>query len=164
MLLHARGKLDYDDDLTKYLPEFPYKGITIRQLLNHRSGLSRYETLADEHWPDRSIPIDNESVIKLYAKHLPEPYNAPNATFHYNNVNYVLLASIVEHVSGKHFEDFMKKEIFEPLGMDHSYIYSLRGVDHLDLYVNTTIQGHDYFSSLQPVSFIESIKNKIRTL
>lgn len=145
VLLHSRGKLNYDDDVKRYLPEFPYEGVTLRHLLNHRSGLSRYETLADEHWPDRSVPIDNEAVIKLYAKHRPEPYNTPGVTFHYTNVNYVLLASIIERISGQRFEDFMKEEVFEPLGMDHSFIYSLRGVDRLDLYVNTPMQGHDYF-------------------
>ena len=143
MLLYSQGKLDYDDDITKYLPTFPYQGITIRNLLNHRSGLSRYETLADEHWPDRGVPITNDDIIRLYAEYQPEPYNKPNVTFHYTNINYVLLASIVEKVSGQHFEDFMREQVFKPLGMTHSYIYSLRGVDRLKTYVDTEVQGHD---------------------
>jgi CubicO group peptidase (beta-lactamase class C family) len=143
MLLHSQGKLDYDDPITKYIPEFPYEGITIRHLLNHRSGLSRYETLADEQWPDRGVPLRNEDVIRLYAEHRPDPYNLPDVTFHYTNVNYVLLASIVERVSKQHFEDFMHDNIFVPLGMDHSYIYSLRDVDRLKTYVETDVQGHD---------------------
>ena len=143
MLLHSQGKLDYDDPITKYIPEFPYQGITIRNLLNHRSGLSRYETLADEQWPDRGVPLRNEDVIRLYAEHRPDPYNLPDVTFHYTNVNYVLLASIVERVSGQHFEDFMHDNIFVPLGMNHSYIYSLRDVDRLKTYVETDVQGHD---------------------
>lgn len=147
MLLHAQGKLDYDDLLTKYIPEFPYHGITIRHLLNHRSGLSRYETLADEHWPDRTIPMTNEDVIDLYCKYRPEPYNKPGVTFHYTNVNYVLLASVVERITGQHFEDFMKQQVFVPLGMDHSYIYSLRGVDRIKTYVETAVQGHDLYKS-----------------
>ena len=143
MLLYSQGKLDYDDTITKYIPEFPYYGITIRNLLNHRSGLSRYETLADERWPDRSVPIHNEDIIKLYAEYRPDPYNKPDVTFHYTNVNYVLLASIIERISGQHFEDFMKENIFSPLGMDRSYIYSLRDVDRLKTYVDTDVQGHD---------------------
>jgi len=146
MLLYSQGKLDYDDLITKYIPEFPYEGITIRHLLNHRSGLSRYETLADEHWPDRGIPIHNEDVIKLYCEYRPDPYNQPDVTFHYTNVNYVLLASIIERITGQHFEDFMKENIFAPLGMDRSYIYSLRGVDRLKTYVDTEVQGHDMLS------------------
>ena len=143
MLLYSQGKLDYEDDITKYLPGFPYQGITIRNLLNHRSGLSRYETLADEQWPDRGVPVHNDDIIRLYAKHKPDPYNLPDVTFHYTNVNYALLASIIEKVSGQHFEDFMREQVFLPLGMEHSYIYSLRGVDRIKTYVDTDVQGHD---------------------
>ena len=143
MLLYSRGLLDYDDDITKYLPEFPYQGITIRNLLNHRSGLSRYETLADERWPDRGVPVSNDDIVKLYAQYKPDPYNQPDVTFHYTNVNYALLANIVEKVSGRHFEDFMRDEVFAPLGMERSFIYSLRGVDRIKTYVETDVQGHD---------------------
>ena len=143
MLLYSRGLLDYDDDITKYLPEFPYQGITIRNLLNHRSGLSRYETLADECWPDRGVPVSNDDIIRLYAQYKPDPYNQPDVTFHYTNVNYALLANIVEKVSGRHFEDFMRDEVFAPLGMERSFIYSLRGVDRIKTYVETDVQGHD---------------------
>ena len=143
MLLYSRGLLDYDDDITKYLPEFPYQGITIRNLLNHRSGLSRYETLADEYWPDRGVPVSNDDIIRLYAQYKPDPYNQPDVTFHYTNVNYALLANIVEKVSGRHFEDFMRDEVFAPLGMERSFIYSLRGVDRIKTYVETDVQGHD---------------------
>lgn len=143
MLLHAQGKLDYDDDITQYLPEFPYHGITIRNLLNHRSGLSRYETLADEHWEDRGIPVHNDDIVHLFAEYQPDPYNQPDVTFHYTNVNYALLGGIVEKVSGQPFEDFMREQLFEPLGMTHSYIYTLRGVDRLKTYVETDVQGHE---------------------
>lgn len=142
MLLHSQGKLDYDDPVTKYIPEFPYKGITIRHLLNHRSGLSRYETLADEHWPDRSIAVDNEDIVKLYVRHKPDPYNQPDVTFHYTNINYALLANIVERVSGQHFEDFMQEQVFEPLGMTRSYIFSMRNSKKVQSHVNTDVQGH----------------------
>ena len=143
MLLHSQGKLSYDDTIAKFIPEFPYGSITIRNLLNHRSGLSRYETLADEQWPDRGVPLHNEDVIALYAQYRPEPYNQPDVTFHYSNVNYALLASVVERISGQHFEDFMHDNIFVPLGMDRSYIYSLRNVDRLKTFVDTDVQGHD---------------------
>lgn len=147
MLLHAQGKLSYDDDLQRYLPEFPYRGITLRHLLNHRSGLSRYESLADEHWPDRGVPLHNDDMVQLFQKHRPDPYFEPDADFHYNNVNYALLANVVERVSGQHFEDFMKENVFEPLGMHHSYIYSLRGVGRLGLYTDTGVQGYDLYRS-----------------
>lgn len=142
MLLYSQGKLDYDDDITTYLTGFPYQGITIRNLLNHRSGLSRYETLADETWPDRGVPLTNDDVIKLYCQHQPSPYFQPNGRFHYTNVNYALLASIVERISGQHFEEFMSEQLFKPLGMEHTYVYSLRNTKRMSTYVDTEVQGH----------------------
>ena len=147
MLLKAGGKLDYDDDVRKYIPELPYEGITIRQLLNHRSGLPRYDAMADKHWPDRRKPFSNEAMIKMLAEKAPKPYGAPNAGFFYNNINYALLASVVERVSGQHFEDFMRERIFEPLGMTHSFIYSMREDSVVSLFMPTEVHGHEMYRS-----------------
>lgn len=143
MLLKAKGILDYDDDVRKYIPELPYEGITIRQLLNHRSGLPRYDAMADKHWPDRRKPFSNEAMIKMLAEKNPAPYGAPDVDFFYNNINYALLASVVERATGQHFEDFMRKNIFEPLGMTRSYIYSMRDDASVSLYMPTEVQGHE---------------------
>jgi len=145
MLLKADGKLDYDDDVRQYIPELPYEGITIRQLLNHRSGLPRYDAMADTYWPDRKKPFSNEEMIKMLAEKEPEPYGTPNGGFFYNNINYALLASVVERVSGQHFEDFMRERIFEPLDMTHSYIYSMRGDSVVSLYMPTEVHGHEMY-------------------
>ncbi len=143
MLLKAEGKLDYDDDVKKYIPELPYEGITIRMLLHHRSGLPRYDAMADTYWPSRRVPFTNEAMIKMLSEKKPVPYGVPDANFFYNNINYALLASVVERVSGRHFEDFMRDRIFEPLGMSHSYIYSMRYDDEVSMYMPTEVQGHD---------------------
>lgn len=145
MLLKAEGKLDYDDDVKKYIPELPYDGITIRQLLTHRSGLPRYDSMADKFWPDRKKPFSNEALIKMLVEKTPKPYNAPDVVYFYNNINYALLASVVERVSGQHFEDFMRERIFEPLGMTHSYIYSMRGDTAVSLYMPVEVHGHDVY-------------------
>ena len=145
MLLGIEGKLEYDDDVRQYIPELPYEGITLRMLLNHRSGLPRYDAMADAFWPDRKVPFSNEAMIDMLAKRKPKPYGAPGATYFYNNINYALLASVVERVSRQHFEDFMRERIFEPLGMSHSYIYSMRGEPHVSLYMPTDVQGHDIY-------------------
>ena len=55
MILENEGKIEYDTDIREYIPEFPYEGITTRLLLHHRSGLPRYESLADSKWPDRTM-------------------------------------------------------------------------------------------------------------
>lgn len=147
MLLKARGKLDYDDDVRKYIPELPYEGISIRMLLTHRSGLPRYDAMADQYWPDRKKPFSNEAMIKMLAEKTPAPYGVPDAAYFYNNINYALLASVVERVSGTHFEDFMRTNIFEPLGMTHSYIYSMRNDAAVSLYMPVDAHGHDIYRS-----------------
>jgi CubicO group peptidase (beta-lactamase class C family) len=147
MLLKAEGKLDYDDDVRKYIPQLPYEGVTIRHLLNHRSGLPRYDALADKHWPDRKKPFSNEAMIKMLAEKKPEPYGTPDGSYFYNNINYALLATVVERASGQHFEDFMRERIFEPLGMSHSYIYSMRNDSLVSLYMPVDAHGHDLFKN-----------------
>ena len=145
MLLKADGKLDYDDEVQKYIPEFPYEGVTIRHLLHHRSGLPRYDSMADEFWPDRKKPFSNEALIKMLAEKKPEPYGTPGGGYFYNNINYALLASVVERASGQHFEDFMRERIFEPCGMTHSYIYSMRNDTVVSLFMPVDVYGHDMY-------------------
>ena len=147
MLLKADGKLDYDDEVRKYVPEFPYAGVTIRHLLTHCSGLPRYDSMADEFWPDRKKPFSNEALIKMLVERRPEPYGTPGGGYFYNNINYALLASVVERASGQHFEDFMRERIFEPCGMTHSYIYSMRDDTAVSLYMPVEVHGHDVYRS-----------------
>ena len=147
MLLKAEGKLDYDDDVRKYIPELPYEGVTIRHLLYHRSGLPRYDAMADTHWPDRRKPFSNEAMIKMLAEKKPQVYDAPDASFFYNNINYALLATVVERASKQHFEDFMRERIFEPVGMTHSYIYSMRDDAAVSMYMPVDVHGHDMYRS-----------------
>ncbi|MCC9136917.1 serine hydrolase domain-containing protein [Pontibacter silvestris] len=124
MMLKEQGKLHYDDSVQQYIPTFPYKGITIRALLTHRSGLSNYTYFSDELWPDRRIPITNEDVLNLMAEYQPQVYYQPNTHFDYSNTGYALLASIVAHASGVPFATFMQKHIFEPLQMTHTFTFS----------------------------------------
>jgi CubicO group peptidase (beta-lactamase class C family) len=147
MLLKADGKLDYDDDIRKYIPEIPYEGVTIRHLRTHCSGLPRYDSMADEFWPDRKKPFSNEALIAMLAEKTPDPYGTPGGGYFYNNINYALLASVVERASGQHFEDFMRERIFEPCGMTHSYIYSMRDDTAVSLYMPVEVHGHDMYRS-----------------
>ena len=142
MILKSRGLIDYDADIRKYIPEFPYEGVTTRMLLTHRSGLSRYETLADNHWPDKKIPFTNDNMIEYYVKFKPDPYFKPDDGFHYCNVNYAMLASIVERVSGKSFVDFMREDVFEAVGMHDSYIYDMPTDTVVSLYLPGCVQGY----------------------
>lgn len=142
LMLVQQGLIDLDADIRTYIPEWPYEGITTRHLLNHRSGLSRYETLADEKWRDKKIPLTNELMIDLYIKYKPSPYFKPDNGFHYCNVNYALAASIVERVTKKRFGDFVDENIFKPLAMDSSFVYMMNPDTVVPTYFPRGIQGH----------------------
>ncbi|WP_377503819.1 serine hydrolase domain-containing protein [Pontibacter locisalis] len=124
MMLKEQGKLSYEDSVQQFIPNFPYKGITIRQLLTHRSGLSNYTYFSDELWPDRRVPITNEDVLDLMEAHQPRPYYPPNTHYDYSNTGYFLLASIVAKASGMPFSAFMEKNIFGPLQMKNTFTFS----------------------------------------
>jgi hypothetical protein len=128
MLLVREGKLGLDDAYTKYFPDYPYEGVTIRHLLTHTSGMPDFDVeklvgpvLDEENW----IPANSE-IIDLIRETGEDAACAPGETFEYTDVGYMLLANAVEKVSGMKFEDFMKKNVFEPAGMKDSGIYHTR--------------------------------------
>ena len=161
MILKSQGKIDYDVDIREYIPEFPYEGVTTRLLLNHRSGLPRYESLADAKWPDRKQPFFNEDMIEYYVKYVPTPYFKPDKGFNYSNVNYALLASIVERVSGIPFADFMKKNVFEPVGMNNSYIYEMKKDTTVSMYIEDVVQGY-YLGRRRPMQAQNEYLNGVK--
>ncbi len=134
--LYEKGKLKLDDDVRSYIPNFPYDSITIHQLLTHRSGLSQYTHFCDSPdsiWPDKNITISNKQVIEIMAKNLPIVNYPPNHTHYYCNTNYLLLASIVENVTGQSFGQYLKSNIFEKAGMTHTVVYSRDNKDQLKI-------------------------------
>ncbi len=142
MILKNDGKVVYDDDIRTYLPNFPYEGVTIRELMTHRSGLPRYMSLALKEWKNKKIPMDNDEMLDLFVEHVPKMYFSPNSGFHYCNTNYAMLANIVEAVSGMHFEDFVKTRIFEPLKMKNSFVYNMRKDSVVPLYIDEGVPGY----------------------
>ncbi|MBM3434645.1 MAG: beta-lactamase family protein [Bacteroidetes bacterium] len=141
MILKERGYLEYDDTLTRFIPEFPDKTVTIRHLLNHRSGLANYIYLADEHWNTES-PINNKDVIDLFVKYKPNNYFRPDKGFQYSNTNYALLGSVVERITGQAFIEFVKDNIFDPAGMGNSFVYQLSGDSIVSLAVPVGVPGY----------------------
>ena len=128
MLLVREGKLSLDEEYTELFPEYPYKGVTIRHLLTHTSGMPDFD-VEDLVGPvlekENRIPANSE-IIRLIRETGEEPVCAPGEAFEYSDVNYMLLANAVEKASGMKFEDFMKKNVFEPAGMKDSGIYHTR--------------------------------------
>ena len=122
--LYEQGKLDLQDSIQRFLPDFPYKGITIHHLLCHRSGLMNYIYYCDGQAIDKSIPLSNSGVIQCLTDSFPYPYYPPNRRFNYSNTGYMILAALVEKISNMAFRDYMQKYIFAPLKMKDSYVYN----------------------------------------
>ena len=125
MQLHQRGKLTYEDDLSKYFPQIPYHGITISNLLHHTSGIPEFLG-----WNEKQIDVNrinyNKDILASIIKNAPALNFKPGEHLSYSNTNYVLLALIVEKVSGISFSDYMDRNIFKPLEMSHTKIYPQR--------------------------------------
>lgn len=141
MVLESEGQLEYDDSITRFIPEFPYPGVTVRQLLTHRSGLSRYMSLADKYW-NINTPIRNEDVIGLFVKYQPSPYFKPDDGFHYCNTNYALLASVIERATGMPFDHYLKNKVFDPIGMSNSFVYHIENDSVIRYEIPVGIPGY----------------------
>jgi len=115
-------KLGLDDFVSLYFPSFPYTLVTIRNLLSHTSGIPDYIKLGSAYYVTSTGYITNEDALNaLIAANLP-PSFAPGARFRYNNSNYAILALLVEKITGSSFPQYVKTNIFDPLGMDNSFI------------------------------------------
>ena len=140
--LIENNKINLKDTIQEFFPEFPYQGITIHQLLSHRSGMSQYTHFCDAPdsiWPDKSITINNQDVINIITRIIPLINYKPDYKYYYCNTNYLILASIVEQVSGISFKQYVKKYIFEPSGMFNSAIYDRTNLEDLVL----PVQGYE---------------------
>lgn len=120
LILHERKLIDIDLPFETYFPGFTYNGITVKQLLNHRSGLPNYIYFLNTEIGKSESKFTNQEVYDQMCFKAPAPYLKPNKRFNYCNTNYALLALLVEKVTGKPFEDFLQNELFKPLGMRHT--------------------------------------------
>jgi CubicO group peptidase (beta-lactamase class C family) len=121
MILKERGKLDYTQTLCQIFPEFPAYGkdITIRNLLQHTSGLIDYENLIPE---SAIVQVRDRDVLRMMMAQDSTDF-IPGSAFRYSNSGYAVLAMVVEKVSGQSFAAFLKENIFLPLGMHNSVAF-----------------------------------------
>ncbi|QQS47490.1 MAG: serine hydrolase [Acidobacteriota bacterium] len=120
LMLVEQGKLSLDDEITKFIPDYPTQGhkITIDHLLTHSSGIKSYTGLPE--WrPLWRKDVSLDEMIDLF-KNKPFEF-APGEGWNYNNSGYVLLGRIIEKASGQKYEDFIEKNIFAPLGMKQTF-------------------------------------------
>ncbi|MBO9731018.1 MAG: beta-lactamase family protein [Chitinophaga sp.] len=150
--LAQKEKLSLEDSLQKFFPQFPYKGINVRMLLSHRSGLPNYLYFCDSLWKDESRFITNNEVIKLMEVHKPPMQHLPGTHFQYCNTNYLLLASIIEKVSGQKYAEFMEQTIFRPLGMTSTFVYDPASAAR----VHQT-QSHKYNGQFEPDTYFDGV-------
>lgn len=130
MLLVHDGKIRYDETMAQLFPDFPDygKAITIRNLLNHTSGLPDYEDLMQAAEKSNGLlwspekQIQDAEVLELLKKEKNGKF-APGTSWSYSNSGYVILGLIVAKASGKSYGEFLRERIFAPLKMNHTVVY-----------------------------------------
>ncbi|MFA6083753.1 serine hydrolase domain-containing protein [Mucilaginibacter sp.] len=143
MQLWERGKIKLDQNVKDFFPNFPYEGVTIRLLLTHRSGMMNYVYFVDGIYRSQHLNqkkgLTNAEVMDMIAQYKPTRFNKPNASFLYNNSNFMVLGAIIEKVSKMSYADYMKANIFIPAGMKHTAVYSKAVYEKIP----ADVVGHD---------------------
>lgn len=127
MKLIEAGKMNLQDPITKYFPQFPYPKVTVFTLLSQRSGLPKYEYLIDKITPkpaelDKKF-LTNQDILNLMIRYKPELARETDTGFMYCNTNYALLALLIEKVTKTPFPEAMQQIVFRPLKMKNTYIF-----------------------------------------
>ncbi|UPO90751.1 serine hydrolase domain-containing protein [Niallia sp. Man26] len=122
LMLVEDGKIKLDETLTTYIPSFKYKTISPKEikvlhLLKQTSGISQFDSLKITDIDTKDKDALTKAVGELNGVELS---NEPGTVYEYNSVNYLLLGSIIEEVTNQTFSEFINKNIFAPLGMNHS--------------------------------------------
>jgi CubicO group peptidase (beta-lactamase class C family) len=120
-------KIELDQKVNTILPAFPYPEITIKTLLNHRSGLQNYAyfTSRKDIWNTKDT-LTNQDILDIMAlKELPLAFKT-DKHFTYCNTNYAILALVIEKITGLKYPEAMRRMIFEPLGMNDTYVFELK--------------------------------------
>ena len=148
LMLQEQGKLNVQDPICDYLTDCPiaWKGITLHHLLTHTSGIPGFTELTGYETTKATPSPPDQTILRFRDRPLDFP---PGEEWSYSNSNYVLLGKIIERASGQSYEDFLRTNIFEPLGMLNT------GYDHnqSDLavgYANQTTATADYLDMTIP--------------
>ena len=133
MKLKEAGSIDYDQKVKTILTDFPHDNITIKHLLHHTSGIADYIKIVNKNFipqeSTRRYILGNNEILEIFYDTNPKLNFQPGEKFEYSNTGYMVLASIVEKVSNQHFRDFLKDNIFEPIGMSNTTLYNYQEGD-----------------------------------
>ena len=119
------GKLKIDDQVHTYLPNFPYKDITIRHLLNHTHGMIEYFDWINDTLKIKDT-IGNDQLLVLLAKYKPALNSVPGEKFNYCNTGYALLSEVLETISGMPYTVLLKSKITKPLKLENTYVQTVK--------------------------------------
>jgi len=124
LMLEEQGKLSVEDEITKFIPDYPTqdKTITVHHLLNHTSGIKSYTNMPS--FMEFARTDMTPTVLMGRFKNEQMEFD-PGTQFNYNNSGYIVLGHIIEVVSGQSYEDFIQTNIFDKVGMDNSYYGSM---------------------------------------
>lgn len=124
--LYENNKLLLDDPVNRYLKDFPYDSVTIRMLLNHRSGLPNYIYLLDTLKLPADSFLTNRMIAEYFAEKRPPLQATPGRRFQYSNSNYAVLALLIETVSGQPYHEYLRQNIFDRCHMYHTFVQDAR--------------------------------------
>ncbi|NEZ04728.1 serine hydrolase [Wenzhouxiangella sp. XN201] len=123
LALAEDGKLSLDDPLSKFLPDFPVGEVTVHQLLNHTSGIKSYTSIEGYMSSERiRKDLTTDELVAVFAD---EPVDfSPGEQWSYNNSGYVLLGAIIEQVTDKPWNEFIRERLLEPLEIESTDAYA----------------------------------------
>lgn len=119
------GKLKIDDQVHAYLPNFPYKDITIRHLLNHTHGMIEYFDWINDTLQIKDT-IGNDQLLVLLAKYKPALNSVPGEKFNYCNTGYAVLSEVLETISGMPYAALLKSKITKPLKLENTFVQTVK--------------------------------------
>lgn len=126
LMLVDAGKIKLEQKVTDFIPNFPYPDVTVQTLLNHRSGMRNYPyfTYENNNW-DKHKTLTNADIVTVMVDKNIQLESKTDTRFAYCNTNYAMLALIIEKVTGLKYPKAMQEMIFEPLGMNHTFVYEM---------------------------------------
>jgi CubicO group peptidase (beta-lactamase class C family) len=174
LLLAAEGRLGLDDPVSKLLPEAPetWRGITVRHLLTHTSGIAEYTDRIDlrrDYTEDQLLRMAGERPLDF----------PPGTRWSYSNTAYAVLGVLIHRASGRFYGDLLRERIFQPLGMTTARIISeadivpgraagyrlvsgqLKNQDWVAPSLNTTADGALYLSALDMARWAEGLETDV---
>jgi CubicO group peptidase (beta-lactamase class C family) len=165
-MLMTENKIKLDDDIRKYIPEFPFYGdtIRIRNLLYHNSGIKNYEIAMEMSGIGFNEIFDNYDHLLNLIYHQSSLVFKPDSKYSYSNSNYTLLGEIVFRVTGQKLEEFAERKLFKPLGMENTFYWITPKKIIKDRATGYSPLGHGEYEINQPLWIPYGSGNIISTI